>query len=173
MTQTSKSLLKGILLAGTAWLVGMFLVITIPQNQVPPEIAALFVHPVPEGALWVEHFFYILKHNLIIAILIFTLGFLSGGLLTIGCFLFNGLLMGFALRESDGFAAFHMPIEMFGLLLLGALSFNGLSLIRAFASQREVPISAYLPGWKQLALSFGLLCIAALVEAFTLFAATN
>ena len=157
---------KLILLGLGCWLLGVLYSWLSYREPVIP------IGELPEVSFG-EHpsFWGIFQNNFRVSLLILIGGYLSGGLLTGVIFLWNGYVLGDLILDclkigfswqTIGSGLLHSPLEIFALLLFGAVGFRGFDFIRGILIQRPLPdrirlLPLIIPGV--------ILLLAALIEA--------
>ncbi len=148
------------------------------ENAIP----VVSKHPVSpyDSLTFVEIFFYLLKTNTIVGLIVCYIGYITGGFITILLLLFNGYLFGLSLfpflkmpvSEQEKFALLcklfgHVPFEITAFCLFGMIGLTGFDWFVTLFNDKNLVLS--IPRPKSLILPFTFLLIASILETYAIY----
>ena len=175
-----------ILIGLSFWLIGFLIgYYSNADKSIKPDISskekiefAISPDSISLGLFNIDNIFWnILINNLNVAFFVSIVGFLTGGLITMLIFIWNGIIVGIIIRNAIlmkmttefilyGFV-YHGPIEVFALLWFGTIGLDGFLFYKTVFSKNRILLPS-LTRSKFLIIPFGLLIISAYIE-FLLF----
>ncbi|MEY4048533.1 MAG: hypothetical protein RL284_2084 [Bacteroidota bacterium] len=160
-----------------SWFLGVYLSSLI--EYVIPYVSKHYISQY-DSMQFVEIFFYLLKTNGLVGLIISYLGYLTAGFITILILLFNGYLFGLSffpflkmpIMEQEKYALLcklfgHVPFEITAFCLFGIVGLTGFDWFVNLFNDKDLGLS--LPRPKSLILPFAFLLIATILESYAIY----